>query len=84
MLLEEGVCYDQCILLAKLYQPLPSFILYAKAKFALELGEGVRRSCFRTMNSSVTLVRLPKFSRLLSHSEWKFVLHYFSEFSNFK
>ena len=34
MLLEEGVCYDQCILLPKLYQPLPWFILYSKAKFA--------------------------------------------------
>ena len=34
VLLEEGVCYDQCILLAKLYQPLPWFILYSKAKFA--------------------------------------------------
>ena len=34
VLLEEGVCYDQCILLAKLYQPLPCFILYSKAKFA--------------------------------------------------
>ena len=33
-LLEEAVCYDQCILLAKLYQPLPCFILYSKAKFA--------------------------------------------------
>ena len=32
--LEEGVCYYQCILLAKLYQPLPCFILYSKAKFA--------------------------------------------------
>ena len=30
-LLEEGVCYDQCILLAKLYEPLPCFILYSKA-----------------------------------------------------
>ena len=29
VLLEEGVCYDQCILLAK---PLPHFILYSKAK----------------------------------------------------
>ena len=29
MLLEEGVCYDQCILLAK---PLPCLILYSKAK----------------------------------------------------
>ena len=34
VLLEEGVCYEQCILLAKLYQPLPCFILYSKAKFA--------------------------------------------------
>ena len=34
MLLEEGVCYDQCILLAKLCSPLPCFILYSKAKFA--------------------------------------------------
>ena len=34
MLLEEGVCYDQCVLLAKLYQSLPCFILYPKAKFA--------------------------------------------------
>ena len=34
MLLEEGVCYDQCILLAKLCKPLPCFILYCKAKFA--------------------------------------------------
>ena len=31
---EEGVCYDQCVLLAKLYYPLPCFILYSKAKFA--------------------------------------------------
>ena len=34
VLLEEGVCYDQCVLLAKLYYPLPCFILYSKAKFA--------------------------------------------------
>ena len=34
MLLEEGVCYDQCVLLAKLCWPLPCFILYSKAKFA--------------------------------------------------
>ena len=34
VLLEEGVCYDQCVLLAKLDQPLPCFILYSKAKFA--------------------------------------------------
>ena len=34
VLFEEGVCYDQCFLLAKLYQPLPCFIPYPKAKFA--------------------------------------------------
>ena len=34
VLLEEGVCYDQCIFLAKLYQPVPCFIPYSKAKFA--------------------------------------------------
>ena len=34
VLLEEGVCYDQCILVTKFCQPLPFFILYSKAKFA--------------------------------------------------
>ena len=34
VLLEEGVCYDPCILSAKLYKPLPWFILSSKAKFA--------------------------------------------------
>ena len=34
VLLEEGVCYNQCVLLAKLCWPLPCFILYSKAKFA--------------------------------------------------
>ena len=34
VLLEEGVCYEQCVLLAKLCYPLPCFILYSKAKFA--------------------------------------------------
>ena len=34
MLLEEGVCYDWCVLLTELYYPLPCFILYSKAKFA--------------------------------------------------
>ena len=33
MLLEEGVCYDQCVLLAKLYEPLLYVIPYSKAKF---------------------------------------------------
>ena len=30
----KGICYDYCDLLAKLYYPLPCFILYSKAKFA--------------------------------------------------
>ena len=34
VLLEEGVCYDQCVLLAKLCQPLLCFILYSKSKLA--------------------------------------------------
>ena len=34
MLLEEGMCYDQCVLLAKLFYSLPCFILYSKAKLA--------------------------------------------------
>ena len=34
VLLQEGVCYDQCVLSAKLYEPSPCFILYSKAKFA--------------------------------------------------
>ena len=34
MLLEEGVCYELCILLAKLCLSLPCFILYSKAKLA--------------------------------------------------
>ena len=32
VLLEEGVCYDQCILLEETYSPLPCFILYSMAK----------------------------------------------------
>ena len=38
VLLEEGVCYDQCNLLAKLYWPLPCFIPYSKTKFACFSG----------------------------------------------
>ena len=34
VLLDEGVCYDQCVLLAILCEPLPCFVLYSKAKFA--------------------------------------------------
>ena len=33
MFLEEGVCYDLCVLLTKLCWPLAYFILYSKAKF---------------------------------------------------
>ena len=33
-LLEKGVCYDQCVLLANLCYPLPFFILYSMAKLA--------------------------------------------------
>ena len=32
--LEEGVCCDQCVLLAKFCWPLPCFILFSKAKLA--------------------------------------------------
>ena len=35
MLLEEGGCYEQCVLLAKLYEHLPCFIPYYKAKLSL-------------------------------------------------
>ena len=31
--LEESICYDQCVLLAKLYYPMSWFILYSKDKF---------------------------------------------------
>ena len=34
VLLEKGVCYDQCILLAKLYYHLSCFFLYSKANSA--------------------------------------------------
>ena len=34
VVLEEGVCYDQCMLLAKLCYLFLCFILYCKAKFA--------------------------------------------------
>ena len=34
VLLEEGVCYDQCVLLAKLCEPLPCFIPHSKAELA--------------------------------------------------
>ena len=34
VLLEEDVCYDQCVLLAKLCWPFPCFILYSKVKLS--------------------------------------------------
>ena len=34
MFLEEGVCYDQWVLLVKVFLPLTCFILYSKTKFA--------------------------------------------------
>ena len=34
VLLEEGDCYDQCVLLTKLCQPSTCFVLYFKAKLA--------------------------------------------------
>ena len=34
VLLEEGIFYDECVLLTNILQPLPCFILYSKAKFA--------------------------------------------------
>ena len=45
VLLEEGVCYDQCILLAKLCEPLPCFILYSEAKLAC-YSRYLLTSCF--------------------------------------
>ena len=34
MLLEEGVCYDQCLILLKLCYAFPCFVLYSMAEFA--------------------------------------------------
>ena len=46
VLLEKGVCYDQCVLLAELYKPLACFILYSKAKFACySSGTPLQYSC---------------------------------------
>ena len=38
VLLEEGVCYDQCILFAKFCKSLTCFILYSKAKLPVTPG----------------------------------------------
>ena len=54
VLLGENVCYDQCVLLAKLYEPLPCFILYSKAKFACY------SRCFLT---SYLCIQSPKMKR---------------------
>ena len=52
MLLEEGVCYDQCALLTKLYEPLPCFILYSKDKFTCYSRCGVTPGDFLLLHSS--------------------------------
>ena len=38
VLLEEGVCYDQCVLLAKLCEPLTCLGLYSKANLPVIPG----------------------------------------------
>ena len=38
ILLEKDIYYDQCVLLAKPWWPLPCFVLYSKAKFACYSG----------------------------------------------
>ena len=38
VLLEEVVCYNQCVLLAKLYLPLPCFILYSRPNLPVTPG----------------------------------------------
>ena len=47
MFLEEGVFYDQCVLLTKLCQPLPCFILYSKAivQHLMESGKKQSMNC---------------------------------------
>ena len=45
MLLEECVCYDQCILSAELCYPVSCFILYSKAKVAC-YSRYLLTSCF--------------------------------------
>ena len=45
MQIEESVCYDQCTLLAKLFEPLHCFVLYSKAKFAC-YSRYLSNSCF--------------------------------------
>ena len=45
LLLEECVCYDQCVLLAKLCWLLPCFILYSRTKLAC-YSRYLLTSCF--------------------------------------
>ena len=61
VLLEEGVCYDQCIFLAKLYSLL-CFILYSKAKFACY------SRCFLT-----SYFCIPVHARGATHDGWVMV-----------
>ena len=57
MLLEEGVCYDQCMLFAKLV-PLPCFIPYSKTKFTRHF-RCLLTSCFCIPQWQATPVLLP-------------------------
>ena len=38
VLLEEGVCCDQCVFLAELYEPLPCFVLYPRPNLPVAPG----------------------------------------------
>ena len=82
MLLEEGVCYDQCILLAKLYEPLPYYVLYSKAKFLEKAEEpeikmptsaGLLKKQESTRKISIsTLLTMPKTFDCVDHKKlWK-------------
>ena len=64
VLLEEGVCYDQCVLLAKLYQPLPCFIPCSKAKFVCTPGV----SWLPTFAFQSTIVKRTSFGVLVLES----------------
>ena len=73
VLLEECVCYDQCILLEKLYQPLPCFILYSKAKFA----------CYSRYFLTSYFAYLPPVKCNSSQRQFKNNLYYWREHSLF-
>ena len=85
VLLEEGVCYDQCILLAELCYPLLYFILYSKAKFA----------CYsRCILTSYFCIPVPynkasgsdgipvELFQILKMMRWKCCFQYVSKFGN--